>query len=62
MKFIFNFIFFGLLFYVIWFYFPEAFTSLLKAAETSFAYLKELGTSIVEKLSSLGSSGHTPTP
>jgi hypothetical protein len=59
MKFIFNFIFFGLLFYVIWVYFPDAFATLLRAAETALSYLKELGSTLYEKLSSMGSSGHT---
>ena len=56
MKFIFNFIFFGLLFYVIWYYFPDAFSTLLRAAEASVTYLKEIGSALIEKLSTLGSS------
>lgn len=53
MKFIFNFIFFGLLFYVIWVNFPDAFATLLKWVEILFAHLKEIFYVIVEKVSSL---------
>lgn len=61
MKFIFNFIFFGLLFFVINHYFPEAFSSLVKGADTVFHYLRDLGAALMDKLNALmsNSSSHS---
>jgi hypothetical protein len=42
MKFILNFIFFGILFYLIWLVFPEAFRTLVSWADHLVAYTKEL--------------------
>jgi len=52
MKFIFNFMFFGLLFYVIWLYFPDAFHTLQSVAETVVAFIKEALNTISEKIRS----------
>lgn len=50
MRFVFNFIFFGLLFYVIYLFFPEAFRVLVSWADTAVAFLKDLGGQLYEKL------------
>jgi hypothetical protein len=42
MRFILGFIFFGLLFYGIWLYFPEAFDTLVRWASNTFAFFQEL--------------------
>ena len=42
MRFIFNFIFFGILFYLIWLVFPDAFRTLVSWADHVVAYFKEL--------------------
>lgn len=42
MRFIFNFIFFGILFYLIWLVFPDAFKTLVSWADQIVAYFKEL--------------------
>lgn len=50
MRFIFNFIFFGILFFIIWQYFPETFHTLVTWASSVFAFLKDLVQSIIEKI------------
>jgi hypothetical protein len=42
-RFLFNFVFFGLLFYVIWKFYPEAFTQLVTWAETLYQFLVTFG-------------------
>lgn len=42
MRFIFNFIFFGILFYLIWLVFPDAFKTLVTWADQIVAYFKEV--------------------
>ena len=42
MRFILNFFFFGLLFYIIWLYFPEAFTTLVSWASQVFDFFRDL--------------------
>ena len=56
MRFILSFIFFGLLFYAIWLYFPEAFQTLVSWVAKLFDLIKSFIETIIEKLS------HTGTP
>lgn len=50
MRFIFNFIFFGILFYIIWLYFPDAFKTLVDWASNTVAFLKNLVQTAMEKV------------
>lgn len=50
LRFILNFILFGILFYLIWRFFPEAFDKLVSWAGDVFDFVKNLFTSTVEKL------------
>ena len=49
MRFIFNFFFFGILFYLIWMFFPDAFTTLVGWANHVVAFLRELLVSVWDK-------------
>lgn len=65
MKFIFNFIFFGLLFFIIWHYFPDAFKTLVGWATATFEFLKNLGQELIDRINSSMShpkpeGGHEP--
>lgn len=42
MRFIFNFIFFGILFYLIWLAFPDAFRTMVGWADQIVAYFREI--------------------
>lgn len=42
MRFILNFIFFGILFYLIWMFFPEAFKTLVSWADNVVAFFRDL--------------------
>jgi hypothetical protein len=55
MRFIFWFIFFGILFYAIWFYSPETFKTMVSWAAKAFTYIKDW----VEQLTGKST---TPTP
>lgn len=59
MKFIFNFIFFGILFYLIATYFPEPFQTLVSWAQTIVNFFKELFQVLIERI---GSFSHTAPP
>jgi hypothetical protein len=50
MRFILNFIFFGILFYLIWMFFPEAFTTLVSWANHIVAFFRDLFMGITEKV------------
>lgn len=50
MRFIFNFIFFGLLFFIIWKFFPDAFNTLVGWVTNLYDYLDHLVRSLVEKV------------
>lgn len=52
MRFIFYFIFFGLLFYIISLYFPEAFHTLVSWAAKVYEFLYNLVAGFIEKLNS----------
>lgn len=62
MKFIFNFIFFGLLFYLISIYFPDAFATLQSWALAIVNFAKDGFHYITEKMSSGGPVAPPPTP
>lgn len=53
MRFIFNFIFFGVLFYAIHLLFPEAFKVLVSWADTIYEQLRELVLWIIDKVQEL---------
>lgn len=59
MRFILNFIFFGILFYLIWMYFPDAFSTLLSWANHVVAFFREIITQVWEK--SQNYVPHSPT-
>lgn len=50
MRFIFNFVFFGLLFYLIWLFFPDAFHTLVGWVANIYEFLKNLIMAGVDKL------------
>lgn len=52
MRFILNFFFFGLLFYIIWLYFPDAFTTLVNWAAQVVDFVKETFHSLTGRLPS----------
>jgi len=58
MRFIIGFIFFGLLFYAIWLYFPEAFQILTSWAAAIFDFFKD----VIEKITGKADSTTTPAP
>lgn len=57
MRFIFNFIVFGLIFYAIWFFFPDAFMKMVHGADAVFTYLRDLVESIIRQINE-----HRPHP
>lgn len=57
LRFIFNFIFFGILFYVIWHFFPDAFETLVKWAQSVYEFIVDIGTRFVEWVSELTKPG-----
>lgn len=54
MRFILNFIFYGILFYCIWYFFPDAFAKLITWAGATFDFLKNLVTEISNKFKDTG--------
>jgi hypothetical protein len=50
MKFIWNFFFFGILFYLIWLVFPDTFMTLVSWANQIVAFFKELIVGVVDKV------------
>lgn len=60
MRFIFNFIFFGLLFFIIWQYFPDAFSTLVSWATTVFNFLRDIVTTIIHKFTAEKASHEVP--
>lgn len=49
MRFIFNFIFFGILFYLIYLFFPDAFHKLVSWADEIYAFFRDLTIQMIEK-------------
>ncbi len=49
MRFIFNFFFFGILFYLIWMFFPDAFKTLMAWADQLVAFFRDFFNSVSEK-------------
>ena len=63
MRFIFNFIFFGILFYVIWLMFPDAFKTLVSWADQIVLFIKALVLGAWDKLQPYWpSSNSVPKP
>lgn len=64
MRFLLYFIFFGLLFYVIWMYFPEAFQTLVSWAAKVYTFIHDIVVAIVDKINAwTGSTQHVqPVP
>lgn len=54
MRFIFNFIFFGILFYLIYVFFPDAFAKLVSWADVIYTFFRDLGIRIMEKIQGSG--------
>ncbi len=54
MRFILNFFFFGILFYLIWMFFPDSFKTLVSWADQVVAFFKSLISTAAEKVN------HTP--
>lgn len=50
-RFIFNFIFFGVLFFAIWHFFPDAFNTLVSWAEKIYDFIVDIVTKVVEWVS-----------
>ena len=50
MRFIWNFFFFGILFYLIWLVFPETFMTLVSWANQVVSFFRELITGVVDKV------------
>lgn len=61
LRFILNFILFGLLFYAISYYFPDAFEGLLNSAKIAFTYIKEFVQILGDRLNSLSSGAPAPS-
>ena len=49
LRFVLNFILFGLLFYAIWYFFPDVFNKMVSGAKEVFDYIKNLFQNISEK-------------
>lgn len=62
MRFIIGLIFFALLFYSIWYFFPETFQTLLQWTADVFNYLKGLVESLTHKTSGASPIPETPSP
>ena len=60
MKFIFNFILYGIIFYALWLFFPDAFHTLVSWADKTFALIKDLTSQVMERWNLGGSSNGTP--
>lgn len=56
MRFILSFIFFGLLFYIIWMFFPEAFQTLVSWAARVYTFLYNLFSGLVDKVNSMSTN------
>ncbi len=50
MRFLLNFFFFGILFYAIWYFFPESFEKLVHLASNIFDWLKEMVSSLINSV------------
>jgi len=59
LRFLFNFILFGLLFYVIWKFFPEAFTQLVSWVEALYNILISLGEKAASAIQDVTKPDHT---
>lgn len=62
MRFILNFIFFGILFYLLWLYFPEQFETLKSWAGSAVDLIKHLYHSLMDKLQVSGAPGAPTAP
>ncbi len=62
MKFLFNFVFFGVLFYVIYLFFPDAFRILVSWADSAYQLIRDLGLMVYKKVQELRqTSSSTPS-
>lgn len=52
-RFVFNFIFFGILFYAIWLFFPDAFHTLVSWAGNVYTFLVDCAVAIIDWISDL---------
>lgn len=58
MRFLFNFIFFGILFYLIYLFFPEAFKTLVSWVEHIYLFLKSLTLDLIARFNGMKEGGH----
>jgi hypothetical protein len=61
MRFIWNFFFFGFIFYLIWLFFPDAFQTLISWANYLYGFLHDLVLKAIERFSGHSSTGPTET-
>lgn len=62
MKFLFNFVFFGVLFYVIYLFFPEAFRVLVSWADSAYQLIRDLGLMVYKKIQELRQASPSTSP
>ena len=61
MRFIFNFIFFGILFYIIYLFFPDAFQTLVSWVSQIYTFLRDLIMQLVNKVEHVKNSDSVQT-
>ena len=61
MRFIFNFIFFGILFYIIYLFFPDAFQTLVSWVSQIYTFLRDLIMQLVKKVEHVKNSDSVQT-
>lgn len=62
MRFILNFFFFGILFYLIYLFFPDMFNTLVAWANHVYLFLKDIVLQISAKIHSMRGPGNHPSP
>lgn len=60
MRFIFNFIFFGILFYIIYLFFPDAFSTLVSWANHAYEFLRDIAMQLYAKFHTMSEKPVTP--
>lgn len=61
MQFIFNFIFFGILFYLIYLFFPEAFSTLVSWVNHIYEFLRDLVMQLIARFQAWRNGSHETT-
>ena len=60
-KFFFNFFLFGFIYYMFWFFFPEAFQAMVGWAEQAFAFLSNATMQLFDKVQNMRQDGGVET-